>query len=84
MPRVRETFFFLINHAKIGLAVFMVTHTKFLGGLNEVRRTFAHTLVLGYGHKGRKTFGGETRIKTLIYADRSGGSGKDGGVIGHH
>jgi len=40
--------------------------------------------VLGYGHKGRKTFGGETRIKTLIYADRSGGSGKDGGVIGHH
>jgi len=41
-------------------------------------------LVLGYGHKGRKTFGGETRIKTLIYADRSGGSGKDGGVIGHH
>jgi len=36
----------------------------------------------GYGNKGRKTFSGETRIEGLIYADRSGGSGKDGGVIG--
>jgi len=26
--------------------------------------------VLGYGHKGRKTFSGETRIEGLIYADQ--------------